>query len=704
MGRQAQPLQTRLTFLSLGFLALLATVLSPSQAQTISPQEKPVGSAIEAQSSPARTVQIQNQQIGQLEADQPEFKKPEISRPEISRLETIKPESQNPPKKRADDPVVQTDKPERTEPNFSDFLRQLRAGEIAKVDLNPNGQAQIIKQCTPKSAANCVDDERYSVQLLLEPGLYVALDEAARTKNLIYRVNTQASRGAYIAWGLQILSVLFIVGLFFFFRSRSNTGGGGGGFASEFSKSKAKAVQNPKTTFKDVAGCDEAKEELSEIVDFLKNPTRFHDIGARIPHGCLLVGPPGSGKTLLAKAVAGVGAARVRDLFEQAKKAAPCIIFIDEIDAVGRKRGSGLGGGNDEREQTLNQLLVEMDGFETKHDIIIIAATNRPDVLDPALLRPGRFDRQVTVDAPDIKGREEILRVHARKKPLEDNVDLRTVARRTPGFVGADLENLLNEAALLAARGARRKISYRDIDEAADRVVMGPERKSRVISDADKRITAYHEVGHALAANLLPMADRVHKLTIVPRGRAAGYMMPLPSDQMHYSKNKLLDRIGVALAGRAAEDLEFGDVTTGAQNDFQQATGIARKMVTEWGMSERLGLIAHSSKQESFLGAGMQSRDYSDDTAKAIDEEVKAIMEVQYERARTLLEQNREVMHTIVAVLLERETLTGEEFQCLLEGGELPELESEAERPEPPTEISENGLERPPPQIKLKPA
>jgi cell division protease FtsH len=322
-------------------------------------------------------------------------------------------------------------------------------------------------------------------------------------------------------------------------------------------------------------------------------------------------------------------------------------------------------------------------------------------VLDPALLRPGRFDRQVTVDAPDVRGREEILRVHARKKPLEDGVDLRTVAKRTPGFVGADLENLLNEAALLAARGARRKISNRDIDDAADRVVMGAERKSRVINEADKRITAYHEVGHALAANLLPMADRVHKLTIVPRGRAAGYMMPMPSDQMHYSKNRLLDRIGVALAGRAAEDLEFGDVTTGAQNDFQQATGIARRMVTEWGMSERLGLIAHSVEQEGFLGAGMESRNYSDDTAHAIDLEIQAIIGEQYARVRAVLDGQRAKMHAIVAVLLERESLTGEEFQCMLEGGELPEIERET--PEPVAGASDGG-ERPTPQIKLKPA
>jgi cell division protease FtsH len=567
--------------------------------------------------------------------------------------------------------------------SLSSFKDSLGQGRIRSITITPGEALELsgryIDGRTFRTTAT-LNDPTVSSSALAERGVDVTVGRSDGT--------------SWINILLQLLPILIMVG-FLWYLLRGVRGGNDG--AMSFAKSRAKLMGEnaPKTTFKDVAGCDEAKEELSEIVDFLKNPTRFHDIGARIPHGCLLVGPPGSGKTLLAKAVAGeaktpffsisgsdfvemfvgVGAARVRDLFEQAKKAAPCIIFIDEIDAVGRKRGSGLGGGNDEREQTLNQLLVEMDGFETKHDIIIIAATNRPDVLDPALLRPGRFDRQVTVDAPDIKGREEILRVHARKKPLEDNVDLRTVAKRTPGFVGADLENLLNEAALLAARSARRKISYKDIDEAADRVVMGPERKSRVISDADKRITAYHEVGHAVAANLLPMADRVHKLTIVPRGRAAGYMMPMPSDQMHYSKNKLLDRIGVALAGRAAEDLEFGDVTTGAQNDFQQATNIARKMVTEWGMSERLGLIAHSSEQESFLGAGMTSRDYSDDTAKMIDEEVKAIISYQYARAKALLDEHREMMHRVADVLLERETLTGEEFVIVMNGGVLPEEE-----------------------------
>jgi cell division protease FtsH len=567
----------------------------------------------------------------------------------------------------------------------SEFLRELRLGNIASLELSPNGSALIRTQGGEDGRG-----ETGRVQLLLEPELYREIDVAVQKYGLVYSVKPAESRGPWLIWGLQILSIVFVIGLFFFLRSRMGAGGSGG--ATEFAKSKARAVQNPKVTFRDVAGCDEAKEELAEIVDFLKNPTRFHEIGARIPHGCLLVGPPGSGKTLLAKAVAGearvpfftisgsdfvemfvgVGAARVRDLFDQAKKAAPCIVFIDEIDAVGRKRGSGLGGGNDEREQTLNQLLVEMDGFETKHDIIILAATNRPDVLDPALLRPGRFDRQVTVDAPDIKGREEILRVHARKKPLEENVDLKIVAKRTPGFVGADLENLLNEAALLAARAGRRKINLKDMDEAADRVVMGPERKSRVISEADKRITAYHEAGHAIAANLLPMADRVHKLTIVPRGRAAGYMMPMPSDQLHYSKQRLLDRIAVALAGRVAEELEFGDVTTGAQNDFQQATGIARRMVTEWGMSDKLGPIAHITESESFLGSGMESRHYSEETAQRIDLEIKSMIEHQYDRVKGLLEAHVEDMHRVVVVLIERETLTGEEFQMVLDGQELP--------------------------------
>ena len=577
--------------------------------------------------------------------------------------------------------------------DFSSFVLAVKNATIRAVTVLPQGSViEIIAE--PKSGekfrvATTALDPWGSPSYLRENGVAKVTVETASSLNWLALLTT--------------LIPLLILSAFLFFMLRGMRGSSGGDGAMGFAKSKAKVVSEsaPKTTFKEVAGCDEAKEELAEVVDFLKNPARYHDIGARIPKGVLLVGPPGSGKTLLAKAVAGearvpffsisgsdfvemfvgVGAARVRSLFEDARKAAPCIIFIDEIDAVGRKRGSGMGGGNDEREQTLNQLLVEMDGFETKSDIIILAATNRPDVLDAALLRPGRFDRQVVVDAPDVKGREEILRVHSRKKPLEENVDLKVVARRTPGFVGADLENLLNEAALLAARAGRRKVGIKDLDEAADRVTMGAARKSRVIPDADKLITAYHEVGHALGMLLLPHADRPHKLTIVPRGRAAGYAMPMPSESEHYSKNRLLDRIAVALAGRAAEELQFGDVTTGAQNDFQQATNIARRMVAEWGMSDTLGHVALIEEQRGYLGAGMESRNYSEDTARAIDSEVKEIIEVQYARVLELLSTHQRGMERIVRVLLERETLSGEEFEIVLNGGELPEEELIARRP-----------------------
>ena len=577
-------------------------------------------------------------------------------------------------------------------PSVSTFLNELRSGGVASVELSPTGSARVI----PDKERSTIESE-YVVQLIADKTLFEALEFAREKFKTKYSVNRITPTGDYIMLAVQLIGVgILIAMLVLLIRSRSGGSDGAGG-ATSFGKSRAKQVEKPTTQFKDVAGCDEAKEELSEVVDFLKNPTKYHDIGARIPKGVLLIGPPGSGKTLLARAVAGesrvpfftisgsdfvemfvgVGAARVRDLFEQARKAAPCIIFIDEIDAVGRKRGSGMGGGNDEREQTLNQLLVEMDGFENKHEIIILAATNRPDVLDAALLRPGRFDRQVTVDAPDVKGREEILRVHSRKKPLDESVDLKVVSKRTPGFVGADLENLLNEAALLAARGGRRKISMKDIDEAADRVVMGAARKSRVIMIEDKLITAYHEVGHAIAANLLPLSDKVHKLTIVPRGGAAGYMMPLPSETQHYGKNRLLDRIGVALAGRVAEELQFNEVTTGAQNDFQQATRIARRMVGEWGMSEHLGHVALIEANQNYLGYGGESRSYSEETAQAIDAEVKSIIEDQYSRVKHLLEQHRNAMDRIVAVLLERETLTGDEFNTVFDGGLLPEEPSE---------------------------
>lgn len=511
-----------------------------------------------------------------------------------------------------------------------------------------------------------------------------------------------------------LLLPLLIVGLVvlaFWYFSRNRQGGGDGAFS--FTRSRAKVItEAPKTNFRDVAGCDEAKEELKEIVEFLKTPARFHEMGARIPKGVLLVGPPGSGKTHIARAVAGeakvpfiaasgsdfvemfvgVGAARVRDLFETAKRHSPCIIFIDEIDAVGRKRGGGMGGGNDEREQTLNQLLVELDGFEKDVSVIIMAATNRPDVLDPALLRPGRFDRQVTIDAPDVRGREQILRIHARGKPLADDVDLAVLARRTPGFVGADLENLLNEAALLAAREGRKKIGRKDLEEAADRVVMGPARKSMVISAHDREITAYHEAGHALAMHFFEHADPPHKVTIVPRGRALGFAMPQRQDALHWTRKRLLDQIAVALGGRAAEELIYDDVTTGAENDFRQATDLARRMITEWGMHPDFGPVAYQVREETYLG-GYDSRQYSEDTARRIDAAVQSLLQEQHTRVVQLLQDKRAELERITQALLNHETLTAEQFGRVVLGEPIDE---------PPVEVKE---ERDPPRIvpKVKP-
>ncbi|MDW8091914.1 MAG: ATP-dependent zinc metalloprotease FtsH [Meiothermus sp.] len=508
---------------------------------------------------------------------------------------------------------------------------------------------------------------------------------------------------------LGFLIPLLLVGLLvaaFFFLSRNRSPSGDNAFS--FTKSRARVLtEAPKTSFKDVAGCEEAKEELKEIVEFLKSPGRFHEMGARIPKGVLLVGPPGSGKTHIARAVAGeakvpfiaasgsdfvemfvgVGAARVRDLFETAKRHAPCIVFIDEIDAVGRRRGGGIGGGNDEREQTLNQLLVEMDGFEKESSVIVMAATNRPDVLDPALLRPGRFDRQVAIDAPDVRGREQILRIHAKGKPLAEDVDLALLAKRTPGFVGADLENLLNEAALLAAREGRKKITMKDLEEAADRVVMGPARKSMVVTPKDREITAYHEAGHALAAHFLEHADKVHKVTIIPRGRAMGFMMPSRQDTLHWSKKRLTDQIAVALAGRVAEELVFDDVTTGAENDFRQATDLARRMITEWGMHPEFGMVAYQVREDTYLG-GYDTRQYSEDTARRIDEAVQRFLQEQYERVKQLLTEKREVLERVTRALLEQETLTGEEFVRVVQGEALENPSNgqprEKEEKEPP--------------------
>ncbi|WP_221089098.1 ATP-dependent zinc metalloprotease FtsH [Deinococcus aquaedulcis] len=568
------------------------------------------------------------------------------------------------------------------------FFADLQAGQVSRVVLSSAGQATVTLSgpSGPQVKSLLVPPDGATLNRIRRAGVPLQVTPA----------------GSGLAWVAQVLP-LVLTALILVVLWRSMRAGSSGNSAASFGRSKASVIGEGqiKLTFADVAGCDEAKTDLQEVVDFLRQPERYHQLGARIPHGVLLVGPPGSGKTLLAKAVAGearvpyfsisgsdfvemfvgVGAARVRDLFEQARKSAPCIVFIDEIDAVGRKRGLGFQGGNDEREQTLNQLLVEMDGFGSGQEVIILAATNRPDVLDAALLRPGRFDRQVVVDAPDVRGREMILRIHARKKPLDAGVDLGVIARRTAGMVGADLENLLNEAALLAARSGRGRITMRDVDEARDRVLMGPERRSLVVREADRKVTAYHEVGHALAAQLLPHANRVAKLTVVPRGRAAGYMMPDADDRLHVTRPALEDMLAVALAGRAAEDVVFGDVTTGAQNDFQQATGLARRMVTEWGMSARIGKVALASDQGDYLGGGPQPLPMSEATAFAVDEEVRALLDAAYARAVALVREHLPRVHEIVTVLLARETLSGEEFTALLQGHALEHLPPAAPAP-----------------------
>ncbi len=562
------------------------------------------------------------------------------------------------------------------------FFADLRAGKVQRVKLDGSGNTQVF--------LNNLPGEPNPRWLLLPPDA----NTLARLRESGVPVQVTPG-GSRFAWVGQVLPLL-LTGLILAVLWRSLRASGTGSGAGTFAKSKAAVVSEGqiKLNFTDVAGCDEAKQDLQEVVDFLRQPDKYHLLGARIPHGVLLVGPPGSGKTLLAKAVAGearvpyfsisgsdfvemfvgVGAARVRDLFEQARKASPCIVFIDEIDAVGRKRGMNLQGGNDEREQTLNQLLVEMDGFGSGQDVIVLAATNRPDVLDAALLRPGRFDRQVVVDAPDVRGREQILRIHARKKPLDVSVDLGVIARRTAGMVGADLENLLNEAALLAAREGRSRITGRDVDEARDRVLMGPERRSLVVREADRKVTAYHEVGHALAAQLLPHAHRVAKLTVVPRGRAAGYMLPDADDRLHVTRAALEDMIAVALAGRAAEEVVYGEVTTGAQNDFQQATGLARRMVTEWGMSGRIGKVALATDEGSYLGGGPQPLPTSEHTSRVVDEEVRSLIDAAYARVLALVREHLPQVHGVVGVLMQRETLSGEEFATLLAGGSLEPL------------------------------
>ena len=522
---------------------------------------------------------------------------------------------------------------------------------------------------------------------------------------------TDPNAGSFWSYLVPIICVgLAIVALIFIMRAS----GGGTKGAMNFAKTNAKMNTNVKTRFSDVAGAEEEKEELKEIVDFLKSPKKFSELGARIPKGVLLVGPPGTGKTLFAKAVAGeagvpffsisgsdfvemfvgVGASRVRDLFDVAKRSMPCIVFIDEIDAVGRQRGTGLGGGNDEKEQTLNQLLVEMDGFNANDGIIIMAATNRADILDPALMRPGRFDRQIYVNMPDVKGREAILKVHARNKPLAKDVNLKAVARMTAGFSGADLENLLNEAAIIATRENKKEIGNKDLFEGVNKVMMGPAKRSRLVTETDKRITAYHESGHAILAKLLPNCDPVHEVTIVPRGQAAGFTMTLPdNDDSHILKNKLLDDIVMSLGGRVAEEIIIKDVSAGASGDIQAVTKRARLMVTEWGMSEKVGLINYGSDKEVFIGRDMASHvTYSEQTAALIDSEIKRIVDEALAKARKLLNENKQLLDVMARVLIERETIYGEEVNLIMEGKSAEDVIAFMDENE--GRLSENPFER----------
>ena len=554
--------------------------------------------------------------------------------------------------------------PTRQTITYSEFLDKIQHGEVISVTLKGNEVKGVL--ITNEPFHTYVPKDNQLIPLLRQHGVRI-------------RVEPEENSPWYMTILISWFPMILLIAVWIFFMRQVQAGGGK---AFSFGKSRAKLIsdQSKKVTFKDVAGIDEAKEELQEIIEFLKKPQKFTKLGGKIPKGVLLVGPPGTGKTLLAKAIAGeadvpffsisgsefvemfvgVGAARVRDLFAQAKRNAPCIVFVDEIDAVGRYRGAGLGGGHDEREQTLNQLLVEMDGFDASDGVILIAATNRPDVLDPALLRPGRFDRQVVVPMPDVKGREEILKVHVKKIPIAPDVDLSIVAKGTPGFSGADLANLVNEAALLAARKGKEKVEMDDFEEAKDKVLMGKERRSMVISEEERRLTAYHEAGHALVAKLLPGSDPVHKVSIVPRGQALGITQQLPVDERHtYSRKYLLNRLAVLLGGRAAEELVFNDFTTGAGNDLAQATELARKMVCNWGMSEELGPLAFGRREEHiFLGKEIiQARDYSEETARRIDEEVRRIVIKSYEEVKELLKKNMHLLHKIAQTLLEKETI-----------------------------------------------
>lgn len=595
--------------------------------------------------------------------------------------------------------------------SYSTLMSDIKDGNIKSLKMQPSDSLFTVsgeyKDPKPVEGNNSLpflpgnNSKVTNFQSLIIPtdSVIKGVQTAAEEKGIQVSVVPASTSGMWIQILSYILPMLLMVGFFWLMMGgMGSRGGGGAGNPMSFGKSRAKQqdAKTSKVRFADVAGSEEEKQELVEVVDFLKNPKKYHDLGARIPAGVLLEGPPGTGKTLLAKAVAGeagvpfysisgsdfvemfvgVGASRVRDLFENAKKTAPSIIFIDEIDAVGRQRGAGLGGGNDEREQTLNQLLVEMDGFQDNdNSVIVIAATNRSDVLDPALLRPGRFDRKVLVGAPDVKGREAVLRVHAKNKPLDSSVDLKVVAQQTPGFVGADLENVLNEAALVAARRDKKVIDASDIDEAQDRVIAGPAKKDKKISEREREMVAYHEAGHTIVGLVLSNANTVHKVTIVPRGRAGGYMIALPKeDQFLLSKEDMQENLAGLMGGRAAEQIIFNAITTGASNDFEQATRIARGMVTQYGMSERLGTISYEGSQAVFIGRDYgQTKTYSEATAQAIDEEIRAITKEAYDKAVEIIEAHREQHKAIALALLKYETLDAKQIMSLYKTGKMPD-------------------------------
>jgi cell division protease FtsH len=559
--------------------------------------------------------------------------------------------------------------------NYSDFIVAVDNGQVLEVETQG-------KNITWKD----VNGKRFKTYAPEDPEMIKLL----RDKRVVINAKKESDTSLFNIL-INLFPMILLIGVWLFFMRQMQIGGGK---ALSFGKSKAKVLTKElhQVTFENVAGIEEAKDELEEIIAFLRDPKKFTKLGGRIPKGVLLIGAPGTGKTLLARAIAGeadvpffsisgsdfvemfvgVGASRVRDLFLQGKRNAPCIIFIDEIDAVGRHRGAGLGGGHDEREQTLNQLLVEMDGFESNEGVILIAATNRPDVLDPALLRPGRFDRQVVVPVPDVKGREEIIKVHSKKIPLAEDVDMAVLARGTPGFTGADLENLVNEAALLAARLGKERVEMGDLEQAKDKVMMGVERKSMIIPLEERRITAYHEAGHTLVAKMIPGTDPIHKVTIIPRGRALGITQQLPIDEKHtYPKDYLLNNIAIMMGGRAAEELVLNSQTTGAGNDIERSTEIARKMVCEWGMSDNLGPLSFGKKEEQiFLGREFaQHRDYSEDTARSIDNEIRAIVIKGHERAKEIIQTNMVTLHKLANTLLEKEVLDGHQIDAIIKGG-----------------------------------